>query len=83
MKMSIGTLTRTILLVLALINQALTVLGYSPIPIEDDQITNLIAMSATVATSLLTWWKNQSFTKEAIEADKYMNDLKARDKYFK
>ena len=67
-----GTLIRTILLVLALINQILAIFGKSPIPIDDDTITNLISTAWTVIASLIAWWKNNSFTKKAIEADKVL-----------
>ena len=76
MKISTGTITRTIILVLALINQTLTILGHSPLPIEDETITNLIAMIATIVTSSIAWWENNSFTQEAIKADEYMIELK-------
>ena len=38
-----GTLTRTILLVLALANQLLTASGHSVIPIDDATVTNIIS----------------------------------------
>ena len=67
-----GTLIRTILLVLALINQILAVFGKSPIPIDDDTVTNLISTAWTVIASLIAWWKNNSFTDKAIKADKML-----------
>lgn len=67
-----GTLIRTILLVIALINQILAVFGKSPIPIDDDTVTNLISTAWTVIASLIAWWKNNSFTKKAIEADEIL-----------
>ncbi len=71
-KITKGTFIRTILLVLALINQILAVFGKSPIPIDDDTVTNLISTAWTVIASLIAWWKNNSFTKKAIEADKML-----------
>ena len=67
-----GTLIRTILLVLALINQVLAVFGKSPIPIDDDTLTNFISTAWTFIASLIAWWKNNSFTKKAIEADEVL-----------
>ena len=69
-----GTLIRTILLVFALINQVLAAFGKSPIPIDDDTVTNLISTIWTVIASLIAWWKNNSFTKKAIEADKMLQE---------
>ena len=71
-KITKGTLIRTILLVLALINQILAVFGKSPIPIDDDTATNLISTVWTVIASLIAWWKNNSFTDKAIKADKML-----------
>ena len=72
MKISTGTITRTIILALALINQTLTILGHSPLPIEDETVTQLIAMIATIVTSSIAWWKNNSFSKRAIRADIFL-----------
>ena len=69
-----GTLIRTILLVLALINQILAVFGKSPIPIDDDTVTSLISTVWTVIASLIAWWKNNSFTDKAIKADKVLKN---------
>ena len=76
MKVSTGTITRSIILALALINQILTVSGHSPIPIEDEAVTELIATTATIAAALVAWWKNNSFTSAAIQADEVMKDMK-------
>ena len=69
-----GTLMRTILLVLALINQVLAVFGKSPIPIDDDTLTNFISTAWTVIASLIAWWKNNSFTDKAIKADEVLKN---------
>jgi SPP1 family holin len=69
MKISTGTITRTIILALALTNQILTASGHSPLPIEDETVTELIATGATVIAALIAWWKNNSFTQKAIKAD--------------
>lgn len=72
------TIIRTVVLVLALINNCLTMSGHSPLPIEDEQITEFLSMMFTVAASLWAWWKNNSFTQSAIKADEYMNTLKGK-----
>ena len=71
-----GTIIRTVCLVLALVNQILTATGHSIIPIDDETVTQLISAGATVATSLLAWWKNNSITKEARAADEFMHEWK-------
>ncbi|MCC8122361.1 MAG: phage holin [Oscillospiraceae bacterium] len=73
---SSGTIARTIVLALALINQVLAAMGKSPIPIEDETITELISTAWTVIAAIIAWWKNQSFTAAAIAGDNVMNTLK-------
>lgn len=70
------TIVRTIILIVALINQALTVAGKSLLPITDDQITEVITLAITIGASLWAWWKNNSFTQPAIKADEILKDLK-------
>lgn len=69
-------MARTVCLVLALTNQILTVLGYNVINISDDTVNTLISTGFTVITAIAAWWKNNSFTEAAIEADNVMRDLK-------
>lgn len=72
---SAGTITRTVLLAFALINQLLTASGHSIIPIDDATITQFIAAGFTIVTSLMAFWKNNSFTKNAQAADQHLKDL--------
>lgn len=76
MKISSGTIARTVVLVLALVNQVLSMLGYKIIPIEDEQVNNFITMLFTIGSALVAWWKNNSFTEAAIEGDKYKEIVK-------
>lgn len=75
-KVSAGTIARTICLALALINQVLTVIGLSPLPIEDDTVNMLISTFATMITAGVSWWKNNSVTQKALAADAYLQELK-------
>lgn len=73
---SAGTIARTIILVMALLNQALSAAGKPVLPIEDTQIEALVTTLWTVIAAVIAWWKNNSFTRAAIEADGYMEALK-------
>ena len=77
-KIDSGTIIRTIILALALVNQLLTASGHAIINVPDDTITQLISAGATIVTALIAWWKNNSFTQEAIEADKYLDQLRSK-----
>jgi SPP1 family holin len=76
MKIEKGTIIRTTLLAVSLINLALTSTGNSVLPFPDEQIANTFAEGFVAIASMLTWWKNNSFTKKAIEADKVLKESK-------
>ena len=73
-----GTIARTICLALALINQVMVMTGHSVIPIEDQAVETLITEVFTVAAAVAAWWKNNSFTQEAIECDELLHEAKAQ-----
>ena len=77
---SAATLARTAVLALALINQLLSAMGKPVLPIESAQLEQLITSGITVVTALVNWWYNNSFTKEAIQADVEYERLKKRVK---
>lgn len=75
-KIELGTIIRTVVLVLALINQGLTISGKSVLPISDEDVSNTITFVFTMGSALAAWWKNNSFTQNAIEADAVLKDVK-------
>ena len=75
-KISASTLARTAALALALTNQVLSAMGRPVLPIESAQLEQLVSSGLTVAAALASWWNNNSFTPEAIEADDFMARLK-------
>lgn len=77
-KIKVATMTRTAVLILALANQILSATGHSPIPVDDAQIEQLISTGMTVVAAIWAWWENNSFTKEAIAADNYLESLIGR-----
>lgn len=77
-KISASTLARTAALALALTNQLLSATGHAVLPIESSQLEQLVSTGLTMAAALVSWWENNSFTPEAIEADGYLNQLKQK-----
>lgn len=71
-------IVRLIVLVILLINQTLIVLGYNPLPFSEVQIYEGVSSVATVVMAIYAWWKNNNVTKEAQEAQEYLNELKSR-----
>ena len=76
MNITSGTIARTIILVLALLNQILTAMGHSVINISDESINTLISTGFTIVTAIDAWWKNNSFTQSALKADEVMREGK-------
>ena len=76
MNITAGTLARTIILALALINQILSVTGHPVLPIEDAQIETLVTTAWTIIAALVAWWKNNSFTAAAQKGDAVMKQEK-------
>ncbi len=64
-KISAGTIARLVLLLLALVNSALTAAGKSPIPIDEEGIQQFITLAFLGITSLWAYWKNNDITKKA------------------
>lgn len=80
LKISAATITRTIILLLAMLNQLLNISGHSIIPIEDETINLLVGNVWIVLIGLRAWWKNNSFTKKAIAADISLRAAKQESK---
>ena len=70
-----GTIARTVAVFAVLINQFLFIFGKEQLPFTEDEIYQAITVVSTVGATLWAWWKNNSFTKAAIEADKYKENL--------
>lgn len=64
-----ATVVRTVILVVTMINTVLALAGKSPLPFENEEIELGISYAFNVVASFWTWWKNNSFTQKAIEAD--------------
>jgi len=75
---SAGTVARTLVLVLAIINQILSACGKSPLPIESETLEQLVTAGFTTVAALIAWWKNNSFTTNALKADALLAKLNAK-----
>ncbi len=63
------TWVRTVVLALALVNQALVMFGVTDNEVELETWTRYATYAFTVISAIWSWWKNNSFTKKAQEAD--------------
>lgn len=76
MKIKPATIARTAVLALALANQVLSVAGLSPLPIDSATLEPWVTTGLTTAAALWAWWKNNSFTPEAIQADELLKKMR-------
>lgn len=79
-KMDKATIIRSLVLLIALINQGLVAFGLSPVPFSTAEIESGLAMVFTAGATLWAWWKNNDVTPEAKQATKHMNALKTKKK---
>lgn len=78
-KPSVGTIARTLALTLVLINQTLIASGKNPLPFSEETIYEWLSLTLTIVVSITAWWKNNSFTKNAIILDKCLSDMKTQN----
>ncbi len=71
---SAQTWVRTVVLIIALINQALVVFGITKTEVEIETWTQYVSYAFTVITAVWSWWKNNSFTLKAQEADNILHE---------
>ena len=76
MKISKGTIVRTIMLVIVIINMILKHFGLDIINVSESEILSAVEMLIELAVIIVTFWKNNSFTQNAIKADEFLKTLK-------
>ena len=79
MKVKTSTIVRTATLVLTIINCGLSLANKAILPITNEDLEKSISFIAMTAAALVNWWKNNSYTDAAIEADILMHKLKKGD----
>ncbi|MDQ0270711.1 phage holin [Cytobacillus purgationiresistens] len=62
-----GTVSRFILLLLALVNTGLEMAGMSVIPVDADGVSEFISFAFLGGTALWSYWKNNDVTKKTRE----------------
>lgn len=76
MKISADTIARTIVLFIAILNQILAILGKNRLEIAESDIYQIVTLVFTIGSAVWAWWKNNSFTQNALKADEFMKELK-------
>lgn len=76
MKISKGTIVRTILLIIAIINMGLQHFGYDVIKVDESSIASIVEYGIEIAIIIVGFWKNNSYTEKAKMADNFLKNLK-------
>ena len=63
-KLDAGSTARTVILIIALINQALTSFGLNPLPFSDSDIYNYVTAIFTIVTAIIAWRKENKLKKK-------------------
>lgn len=71
------TWARTIVLLIALINQVLAILGKGKIEIAENDVYQICSLAFTFITAIINWWKNNSFSVSAQDGDAVMKSLES------
>ncbi len=74
-----ATIARTVTLVIALLNSIFATVGLPLLDIEENLIYEGASAVFLVIAAGVAWWKNNSFTKEAIEADQFLQQQKEKN----
>ena len=76
MRIKTETIVRTIIAGIALLNSVLIMFGKTPLDLDENTLYVIGSGIATVVTTIWAWWKNNSFTQCALQADEYLNDIR-------
>lgn len=74
-----ATIARGIAVLVVTVNYGLSAFGMSPIDVDQSALMNAIVVVITIVVFLVAYWKNNSFTRAAIEADAKLQELKAAE----
>ena len=70
------TIARTIWAGIVLLNSVLLIIGKTPLGLDENMIYEICSGLAAVVATVQVWWKNNSFTKRAREADLVKDGVK-------
>lgn len=76
MKISKGTIVRTVMLVIVIINMILKKCGVNLINVTESEILSAVEMIIELAVIVVSFWKNNSYTQNAIKADEFLKQLR-------
>lgn len=79
LKVSAPVIARTVVLVFALTNQVLTMLGWNPLPFSEEDVYTGCTLLLTVVASLVAWWNDNPVTQKALQNIEDIKQLRIDD----
>ncbi len=79
LKLDAGTITRSIVLLLTMVNAVLAMLGKDKIPFTENGVYETVTVLTTLGATIWAWWENNAFTHNARKAEQYRKDLNKED----
>lgn len=79
LKVSAPVIARTVVLVFALTNQVLTMLGWNPLPFSEEDVYTGCTLLLTVGASLVAWWNDNPVTQKALQNIEDIKQLRIDD----
>ena len=70
------TIAGILILLLALVNATLQMFGINTLPIENDEVTNIVSTVFLIATALWNTWKNRNITTASQVAQNITDSIK-------
>lgn len=79
LKVTKGTVVRTVMTVVVIINLVLKACGINIINIDAEGVSAVVENLVSIGVIILGFWKNNSFTEKAKSADFYLAKLRNFD----
>ena len=76
MKVTKSTIVRTILFFAVMLNFFLERCGIDIVPVDESAILMFVEYAIEIAVLIVGFWKNNSYTPKAIQADQFLKELR-------
>lgn len=74
-KITKGTIVRTIMLAVVIINLVLKQCGINVLNVDEGTVASAVETIVQIAVIAVAWWKNNSFSENAKKADVFLQEL--------
>ena len=75
LKITKGTIVRTIMLAIVVINYVLKATGNDVLNIDETAVGTFVETVVSITTIVVNWWYNNSFSSNAKKAQKILEEL--------